>query len=535
MNVIDILQESKTTLIEQHIKNNNLLLESICYDLDNNQKIIVEGIYNEFRPLIEATLTPDQINKIFTDVETSATASGGNRSALGQGKDALVKANEIINKAGKWLQDTTPVKAFDQKFDNLKRKINTTFPDSKILDGISKLGILAQEHPKKTAAIVGILTAVASLAGGPLGGAIAGQVLRGSVELLKGEKLSTAIGKGIKTAVFGYLSGKAFEMLGNFAEGVRIKSIPFGPKNAGLEQISYGATKSLQGPGMEWSKTIQGVNVVVDPKIAGDIRDATEMLRLGGEEAVKGFDRLNDIATVIQTKEYRQGISATLKDAWEASKNNDSLLKAITATKEGLQAASQGAVAGAGVAADSKKESKNLTAQQLDTIFEWCNGSYSTQLNEGPLDALVGKVKQTGKNLTTKITADKLQKIWNKAGSPTDSNAVADLLRTAGVSDEILAPVYKSMKVKLNPQGSKDQVSTNTLDVNSIISAVETMRSRDLQSLNKHAEQLLGITQVATPQKTTTPPVAPKNTVKIANRGRGKPAVAPAAKPVVSV
>jgi serine/threonine protein kinase len=64
------------------------------------------------------------------------------------------------------------------------------------------------------------------------------------------------------------------------------------------------------------------------------------------------------------------------------------------------------------------------------------------------LDALVGKVKQTGKNLTTKITADKLQKIWNKAGSPTDSNAVADLLRTAGVSDEILAPVYKSMKVK---------------------------------------------------------------------------------------
>jgi hypothetical protein len=152
-------------LIKESLQRNNVLVEGVCKRLTLKQRKVVEGIYKEFRPLIEATLTPDQINKIFTDVETSATASGGNRSALGQGKDALVKANEIINKAGKWLQDTTPVKAFDQKFDNLKRKINTTFPDSKILDGISELGILAQEHPKKTAAIVGILTAVASLAG----------------------------------------------------------------------------------------------------------------------------------------------------------------------------------------------------------------------------------------------------------------------------------------------------------------------------------------------------------------------------------
>ena len=66
--------------------------------------------------------------------------------------------------------------------------------------------------------------------------------MRGAGELIKGSKLSTAVGQGIKTAAFGFLTGKALEELGEIAQSMRIKSIPFGPEDAGLERVSFGAS-----------------------------------------------------------------------------------------------------------------------------------------------------------------------------------------------------------------------------------------------------------------------------------------------------
>ena len=67
------------------------LLESVNQGLTPDQKKIVEGIVNEFRPLYEATLTPQQIANIFGTVEKS-----GGRTAVGKGVDVAKKANEII-------------------------------------------------------------------------------------------------------------------------------------------------------------------------------------------------------------------------------------------------------------------------------------------------------------------------------------------------------------------------------------------------------------------------------------------------------
>jgi hypothetical protein len=532
MKVFDILQESKTTIVEQHFKTTGLLVESVCKDLTKEQRRIVEGIYKEFRPLVEASLTADQINKIFTDVEAGATAGGDNRTALGKAKDVPGKVNDIINNVGKWLQDTTPVKAMDAKFDKLKNDINKKFPDSKVLDGVSKLGIWMKENPGKSAAVIGVLTAIASLAAGPVGGAVAGQVLRGAAELIKGEKLSTAIGKGIKTAAFGFIAGKAFEMLGDYLGGLRADIV----MKDEFAEASWDAAKTIRAPGFEWTQQIKGVNIKVLPDDAETIKFLSDTIGKGGSEGVQAFDKLARLAAEIRSPEYKQ----LLADVGAMARDNDSLYNWIQAAKEGLQAASQGAVA---ASTGSKKESKDLSDQQLQTIFEWCNGSAAV-LNEGPMDW----IKQKGKNLTTQVTADKLQKAWKAAGSPTDSDAVADILRNAGVSDEVLAPVYKSMKVKLNPQGSsaqqKQPASQQTLDVNSIVSAIEKMRSRDLQSLAKHADQILGTAKptakpaapakavaaaqskpAAAPKPSVTPPA---NTVKVANKNRGKPAAKPA-------
>jgi hypothetical protein len=435
------------TLMEYHdIYVTEILTES-CQGLSVEQRIIVEGIHKEFKPLIEASLAPQQIQQLFGEIEKNATGAGGNRTVLGKGVDVAKKADEVINNIGKWLQNTTPVKNFDAQFDKLKNKINTTFPDSKILDGISKLGIYAKENPGKTAAIVGILTALASLAGGPVGGAIAGQILRGSVELLKGEKLSTAIGKGIKTAALGYLSGKAFEMLGKFVGGMRADSIPVpGAEDSGLASVNYGATKTLTGPGTEFKQTVQGFNVTVFPQEAEGINAAMAMIK-NGEPG--GFDALQTIAREIRSPEYKSAIKDIMAGARADQLANDGLLNWIKGLSQAGQAISQGAVA-ASTGTSNKKESVYRQTRPLSEGQVYMLFNRIEQLNEGPMDWMKKAGDWVGKkaaNLTTKITADKLNSAWQKAGSPTDSAELEKFLAAQGVGDEIIKQTFQSMKI----------------------------------------------------------------------------------------
>lgn len=475
-------------LFEQHMANSNKILLESCHDLDAKQREIVEGIHREFRPLIEASLTADQIKNIFGAIEKSATDAGGNRTMLGQGVDVAKKANEIVDNIGKWLQDTTPVKAFDQKFDQLKNKINTKFPDSKILDGISQIGLWAKENPGKTAAIVGVLTAIASLAGGPVGGAIAGQVLRGAVELLKGEKLSTAIGKGIKTAAYGFIAGKTFELLGDAIKGgaqvVKDNLFP-NALRLNMNQVFDEVGGEL---GTRWANfEIKGlVGRPEDINTAGKLfREAGQYWKAGDYEqsaatwkSLEGLiaDTFNDkqyIAQIASDQASRTMISQAAQAAQEATKY--------------LGAAAQGAVAGAGVKGSlDKKESieqhnRPLSEGQVYLVFKRITES---QLNEGPMDAIKGlagkvmnKARTVGTNLTTKITADKLNSAWQKAGAPTDSEELKKFLTSQGVDTAAIDTVYKSMKI----------ASGNAQAATSLYAQVKT----DLEKLDKKGKQRL--------------------------------------------
>jgi hypothetical protein len=480
------LLEDNSMLFEQHMNRSQRILSESCDGLNALQRSIVEGIYNDLKPLIEASLSADQIQQLFKGVEQNVSATGNNRTLLGKGKDVAGKsievtkqANDMINKVGRWIQNTTPVQAFDQKFEKLKNDINTKFPDSKILDGITNLGVLAKENPGKTAAIVGVLTALASLAGGPVGGAIAGQVLRGTVELLKGEKLSTAIGKGLKTAALGYISGKAFEMLGDWVGGFREQSIPFGTDDVGLEQISWQAQKTMAAPGMEWTQTTQGFNALVRPEEAEAIRTAVAGIQNGDASA---FDSLLAVAREVNSKDYKAGLDEMVKGAWQATKDNDSILQWINGIKDGVSAAAQGGVAAAGVAADGKsaaKESiqnknKPLSEGQVYLIFDKICVKNNTLLSEGVLfeagdsaapkasawEKIKSKASDIGKNLTTKVTASKLASAWKSAGSPTDSTELSNFLTKQGVNPEVINKTYSDMK--LQPAAAPAAQSTSS-------------------------------------------------------------------------
>jgi hypothetical protein len=65
------------------------------------------------------------------------------------------------------------------------------------------------------------------------------------------------------------------------------------------------------------------------------------------------------------------------------------------------------------------------------------------RLVEGPMDWL----KTKAKNLTTKVTADKLNSAWQKAGSPTDSEELKKFLIDQGVATEVVDKVYTTMQL----------------------------------------------------------------------------------------
>jgi hypothetical protein len=433
------------------------ILRESCEGLTKEQKSIVEGIYNEFKPLIEASLTADQIKGIFQQLEKQSVEGGANRTAVGAGVDVAKKANDVINNVGKWLQDTTPVKMMDQKFEQLKAKVGAKFPD--LDQQLTGLGTWMKENPGKSAAVIGVLTALASLAGGPVGGAIAGQVLRGAAELIKGEKLSTAVGKGIKTAALGYLSGKAFEMLGDFAETLAIKRIPFGPADAGFEEVTFDATKTISSWGQELKQTLAGVDIIVDPEMASAVNSAMNLIRMGGQEALEGFDQLKTAADIISSQEYTDMIVSTLEITRQELVKNDSLRQFISATADSLQAVSQGAVAAStGSSGKEKKESyytqaRPLSEGQVYMLFNrvLTEAGFLDKVKAGAgkvVGAVAKGAEWAGKQATEKVTSAKLLAAWKLEGSPTDSEELKKfLLNYGGIDAGVIDKVYTDMKL----------------------------------------------------------------------------------------
>ena len=462
-------------LLEQNKYNSQILLQESCDGLTNDQRLVVEGIYNELSPLLEVALTADQIKNIFQSVEKNATAAGGNRTGLGKGVDTARQVDAALNKLGKWLQNTTPVKNFDAKFEKLKANINKKFPDSKFLDGVSKMGIWAQNNPGKTAAIIGVLTTVAALAGGPVGGAIAGQILKGSVELLKGEKLSTAIGKGAKAAAYGFLAGKSLELIGDSL-------------SSGIETVRDALFPGAQKLTLIKDATGLGFNSVEAIGRPEDLKP----IETAWAAASKAWDNndLNSAATYIQ---QAKDAAAKLADPTYVAQiaANDQARDAITKAAQitmkvadGIAAAAQGAVT---AKTGEKKESVYLQARSLSEGQVYMLFNRIEQLNEGPmwdkvksgagkLAAAAGqKISTVGTNLTTKITADKLNSAWTKAGSPTDSAALAKFLKSQGVDDAVISQTFKAMKLKVG-----DAAQTGYAQVRSQLAQLNTKQKRQL-------------------------------------------------------
>ena len=491
-------------------------------------KVIIPFVQDIERYITEAQLTPDQINQLFTNVEQGATAAGGNRTLIGKGTDAAKFINTKMKELGQAVKKSGPVKNADAKFAELKAKIGAK--DSKVVSAIQSVSDWAKENPGKASIAVAVLTVAASMAAGPMAGAIAGFISRASKDLLQGKDLSTAAGNAIKTAAIGAVAGAIADAVGGNIE-VSKPDVEGGASEvsasvssddvtdaAGKESESVAQALSDMSPEeykLEYAKSIaeryQNMN--------GGMSDA--MIQKMADNITLQGDFPNNFKANFDGTVVRGNIYLTPDElkAWEGFVNPDDpfapngvlgkdttqwLKDNVDGVKDQIDAQ-----AAADAAADAelkakydamspeeqraydkkqasepiytsgfddytppgepkyKTESKKLSSLQIETIIEWCDATPAVMLTEGPLDVLkkgagavggalkkgaaaVGaKAAKVGKNMTTKITADKLNSAWKKAGSPTDSDAIANILRQQGVSDEVLAPVYKQMGAKL--------------------------------------------------------------------------------------
>ena len=474
-------------------------------------KTIIPFVSSIEKYIVEAQLTPDQISQLFTNVEQGATAAGGNRTMIGKGKDAASFINKKIDELGAQLKKAGPVQNADAKFKELKAKIGAT--DSKVAKAIQGVSDWAVANPGKASIAVAILTAAAAMAGGPLGGAIGGFLARATKDLLQGADLSTAVGKSIKTGIVGALIGFGLEKIGD----VIGDALAWGNDtiNPSYMTAKWDYMDTDIGSGDWMTAKLVGMPEDIEP-----IRDmwtqassALESNNYAKFDAV--WSKIEAAVDQLNNPEYIAALDGTDKAraTWQAG------MQAFSKMMDGVAAGAQGAAQ----ASDDKKESTQFNPIQIETIIEWCDETPAVMLTEGPMDAIkkagsavggalkkgaaaVGaKAAKVGKNMTTKVTADKLNSAWKKAGSPTDSDEIAKILRQQGVSDEVLAPVYKQLGATLpaatepeagKPGATGGQTGTPAagaaapMDFKGIQQAVAKLSPEDAKALVGHIDSL---------------------------------------------
>ena len=254
-------------------------------------------------------------------------------------------ANDAVNRLGKLAQETKPVQNFDAQVDQGISKLAAANP--KLADAARRYGDWAKKNPIKQSLILGAITAAASLAAGPAGGAAAGYVLRATNELLKGEKASTAVGKGLKTAA---ISGAAGAVVGSVANmlvntDVIFDKIP-GVVGVGRWHVTAMGTGrpyinlDFIMPERLWPKASKLWDLAKDAYDHGDME--------------KGNRIVASLKNMFDTPEYKQGIEAI--KASNEQLYQKAIQQAETAKKviSGIIAGAQGGAAAA-TAADTQQ------------------------------------------------------------------------------------------------------------------------------------------------------------------------------------
>jgi hypothetical protein len=397
------------------------------------------------RKLVEYQMTADQISQLFAQVQKGATDAGGNRTMIGKGKDAATSVKAAYDDLVSKVQNSGPMKDIDAQYDKAAAKLKqATGGDAGVMKYVEKYRTFAKAHPVAQSLIYSALIAAAGISGVGAGGAAALGLFKMVDKLLQGEKFSTSLGKGLGTAATAFAAGQV--------------------------------GKALQGGDQATQAVAGGPPVIFSNDIVKQIQNGLITDEQSLLQALKGVSRTQQstIWSILQNKAGMPG-----------SGDVAAVIKAL----------------GGGVTTTESIRKIGLSESQIKRMF--VTAARIQQLNEGVWDrvkgaagAVANKAQTVGTNLTTKVTADKLMSAWKKAGSPTDSDAVAKIMKQAGVDDAIIASSMKAVsgqQSKTDGAGAFDQMANQLAPADA-----EPAKPVDAQT-QKFIQQLVASYQALTP------------------------------------
>ncbi len=459
--------------------------------LENRNQYLYEGLENaELRTvklwesagyaIREAALTPDQIQDLFTEIEKGATAGGNNRTMLGKGKDAAEAVNKAWEDLKTKIQDSGPIKAVDQKYDQAVAKIEAGLggPDNKINQVIQKYRQFAKEHPVAQGIIYSALIAAAGISGAGLGGAAVLGLLKMTDKLLQGEKFSSAAYSGGKTGAMAYGASK----IGDMIKGKPAGETPSADKSWADKQYDKLAGQHQDAAANAAGSTARSI-----------MNNATQSAR----DRIMGAIEAGDInpGDTMKMRELAEKVVDQVGGSLSPNSHRIAVEKAVMMTLKSI-ADENGGVAtsiGGKLVQSIERSGTRLSEGQVYMVI---NRVCAQQLDEGIWDSVKGAAgkavdwaKTKGKNLTTTITADKLNSAWQKAGAPTDSEELKQFLTAQGVEAGVIDSVYNSLKISSG--AAKEEPAAQSMYAQ-IKKDVQTLDKKGRQRIMAYLQKQLG-------------------------------------------
>ena len=410
--------------------------------------------------LCEVALQPDQIQQLFKSIET-----GAGRSMLGKAGDAVGAAKDKIsdvwfNKFGGMLQSSAPVQAFDQKFEEIKASIAAKNPQ--LAAKLAKYGEFAKANPN----LHKFLLAIAGSAAAALGVAVAGGIGAGALavgtgtgiavgivniadRLLQGQQASTAIGRGSTAGVVAGITAGVLTKLKDLVStfhGTQYLSnkVIFG--NGQTVYLNPEDGKKYAEYGRAFADSLRGPI---------DMSSAQAMFSNPAKEAA-----LTGMDSILQAASNSSYQEAAMKLAGQAIEPT-AVQAAVNSARSvaAMITPIVGAIAGQAAGAAGEKPApvkESLNNKQLNELF-----------------GITGN----------KVDASTLQKAWEKADSPTDSEAVAKILQDAGVDPAVISKTYTDMSLPLPAGAVEPTMNAEPVNIKDMLDQILALSPADQQQV----------------------------------------------------
>ena len=450
----------------------HVLLESLDRE-SKNTYLVWENVGYQLK---EAALSPQQIQGLFAEIEKTATAAGSNRTGIGQAKD---KIDQVVLKPYNDLKakiyNSGPMEGFAQKYDAAAEKLKQSAggDEGRVMQVVKKYRQFAEKHPIMQGFLYAALIAGAGVSGAGLGGAAALGLFKLTDQLLQGKDVRSALYSAGKTGALAAGASTLGDLVRGGGEVADTSGDPFKVDQATADEMKAAGIDNVYGYdeyGTDKAKLAQMSPIerqIYDRKM--ELQAKADLVAPGGTGegiVVRGDIPITDPELIDQFNSQFPGTEAMSPEATQWLKDNvpgaaENLDAKAAAQADRLKNLSPEQLARRKALLQSGHSPADaLTEDQITKLFVAI--AYKQNLMEAPgmlsnLKKQIGKgvtklgqkARQVGTNITTKITADKLMKAWNKAGKPTDSVQIAQWLTTQGVDGAVMQQAFQTANIKM--------------------------------------------------------------------------------------